>query len=65
MTMRFEAEPVKGKDLKPGDLFSTASQFYWDHRDPSALGEKVYVRTEAPTPPEQAEDDIFRIAIVR
>ena len=48
--MRIKAMPVKSEDVKPGDLFSTADQFYWDHYDPKSIGEKVYIRTEAPCP---------------
>lgn len=48
--MRIIAAPVKGTDLKPGDLFSTADQFYWDNHVPPSIGEKVYIRTETPLP---------------
>ena len=61
--MSIVAEPLKAKDLRPGDLCSVADQVYWDHRDPLAVGEKVYIRTEAPTPSDQAEDDLFRIVV--
>jgi len=61
--MRIIATRIKAKELRPGDMFSTASQTYWDHRDPSAIGEKVYLRTEAPTPDDQGEDEIYRITI--
>lgn len=42
-----KAESCTGRDLKPGDLFSTAGPNYWDQfgkRD--SLGERVYIRTE-------------------
>ena len=61
--MKIKAVPVKGKDLKPGDLFSTANQFYWDHRDQDSIGEKVYIRTDKSLSPDQEEEDIFRISI--
>jgi len=63
--MKIIAEPVKGKDLEPGDLFSTADQFYWDNRPKESIGEKVYIRTETPLTPEQGEEDIYRITIIR
>ena len=61
--MKIIATKVKAKDLQPGDLFSTASQLYWDSRDANAIGEKVYIRTTALTPTDQAEDEIYKITI--
>jgi hypothetical protein len=59
--MYIQAVSIKAKDLKPGDMFSTASQAYWDERDEVAIGEKVYIRTEAACPEDQAEDEIYQI----
>lgn len=61
--MKIVATLVKAHELKPGDLFSTESQVYWDHFDPAALGQKVYIRTEAPTPAGQADEEIYKITI--
>lgn len=62
--MRITATKCKGKDLKVGELFSTADQLYWDGRDKMSIGERVYIRTEAPTTPGSGpNDDIFRITI--
>lgn len=61
--MRIIATSIKGKDLKPGDLFSTAGQLYWDNYNPQSIGERVYIRTEAPTPSDDANAEIFRITI--
>lgn len=61
--MKINAIKVTGKELKPGDLFSTESQFYWGHRNPYGIGEKVYIRTEVPCPPDQREVEIYRIEI--
>lgn len=61
--MRILAEPVKGRDLRAGDLFSTASQLYWDNRDDKSIGEKVYIRTDTPLTIEQGAEDIYRITI--
>ena len=65
--MKIIATPVLGKDLKPGDLFSTIGQFYWDNIDKQrSIGERVYLRTN--TPAEQApdmEEEVFRITITQ
>ena len=70
--MKIIAKKVKCKHLMPGDLFSTASQQMWDfwekHEDDDglvALGQKVYIRTNAPCPDDQKDDDIYRIRIER
>ena len=60
--MRIIATEIKGKDLKPGELFSTANQFYWDNRLQS-IGEKVYIRTDSHLPLDQEEEDTYRITI--
>jgi hypothetical protein len=55
MSAYVEVEPVIAKELKPGDLFSTADANYWDGAlDFGSIGEKVYIRTN--TPPEEASD---------
>ncbi len=61
--MKIKATLVKAKELKSGELFSTASQAHWDNIDPLSIGEKVYIRTDAPTPKEEEEEDICRIEI--
>ena len=61
--MKILAEEVKGKDLKAGDLFSTADQFYWDNRDPLSIGERVYIRTDAPLPSSEEEETLYRITV--
>lgn len=61
----FTATACTGKDLKPGDAFSTHGQDYWDtHRDHKAIGERVYIRTDQETPPDQADVPIFKITWV-
>lgn len=62
--MKIIATLVKGKDLKSGELFSTANQFYWDNRDPLSIGEKVYIKTDTPLSPTQQEEEIYRISIL-
>ncbi len=52
--MKIKATPIKGEDLKPGDLFSTAPQSYWDDPGPGSIGERVYIRMN--TPAEWAPD---------
>lgn len=63
--MRVKATAIASKDLKPGDLFSNANQFYWNNYDPLSVGQKVYIRTESTTPPDQAEDIVYLIEIER
>lgn len=64
--MRINAIPIKAKDLRPGDLFSTGGPNYWDnYRKAGVIGERVYIRTEEPTPPDQAEHQVYRIEIER
>ena len=61
--MKITAEAIKGKNLNPGDLFSTADQLYWDNYSPYSIGEKVYIRTEATLPPSQEDEDVYKIII--
>ena len=62
--MKVKAYPVKAKELKPGDLFSTAGPIYWENIDSKySLGEKVYIRTNTPTPSDQAEEDVYYIKV--
>ena len=62
--VKFKAVAVKGKDLKPGDLFSTVGTFYWDCVDAmESLGERVYIRTNSPCPKSQEDVDVFVVTI--
>ena len=61
--MEIKATKIKAKDLKEGDMFSTANQFYWDNRDKFAIGEKIYIRTECPCSENQKEDEVYKILI--
>ena len=65
--MRVKAELVTGRDLEPGDLFSTAGPEYWDvAMDRVSVGEMVYVRTNADTDLfDDADEPIYRITIER
>lgn len=63
--MKIKTERVKTQDLKPGDLFNNADQFYWDHRDPSSVAERVYIRTDAPVSEDDKETTTFRITIIK
>lgn len=68
--LQINTEKVKGKDLNPGDLFSTAGPDYWDlvsQRGTEAglpVGERVYIRTEAAPPPGD-DMEVFRLTINR
>lgn len=58
------AAPVKAKELKPGDLFSVIGPSYWEFIDgKESIGERVYIRTNAPTPLDQAEHQVYQIKI--
>lgn len=62
--MKIIATKIKAKELKAGELFSTADQLYWDcSKNNHSVGEKVYLRTEEPTPKEQENDVIYKITI--
>ena len=60
------AELIKGRELKPGDLFSTAGPNYWNLAlDKGSIGERVYVRTNTPADMTlDADEDIYRITII-
>ncbi len=64
--MKIKATPIKGQDLKPGDLFSTASQEYWDNPNPGSIGEKVFIRmdTTADWAPD-FDSYVYKIIIVK
>jgi hypothetical protein len=63
--MNICATPIRGRDLRPGDLFSTAGPEYWDDFvNFASIGELVYIRTCAPT--DRAPDGgemVFKIEI--
>ena len=67
--MKITAKKVKTQDLMPGDLFSTSGDKYWGKERLregdiiKPLGEKVYIRTEAPTPEDQRDEDIYLLTI--
>ena len=45
MAIKIKATKVRGIDLKPGDLFSTAGQDYWlKAMDKGSVGERVFIR---------------------
>ena len=63
--MTITATKCKGRDLKPGDLFSTADQAYWSNIErQQSVGERVYIRTNMPADQFlDADEDIYRITI--
>jgi len=61
--MRIYATKIKAKELKAGELFSTAGQSYWDNIDKFNVGERVYIRTNAPAPKNQEEEIVYKITI--
>ncbi len=65
--MTVKATLCKGRDLKPGDLFSTVPQEYWSLIDwRGSVGERVYIRTNTPADRfPDADEEIYRIEVVR
>ncbi len=44
--IKIQTTEIIAKDLKPGDLFSTAGPEYWLHfNETRSIGEKIYIRT--------------------
>ena len=66
MTVQIKATKCTGRDLRPGDLFSTADQYYWDQfPNRLSVGERVYIRTNMPADAfPDVDEEIFRITIV-
>ena len=64
--MRIIAKEIKSEELQAGDLFSNVGQGYWDnyvYQDPFSVGQKVYIRTEAPCLPTDMGQTVFLINI--
>lgn len=61
--MKITAERITCGQLTAGDLFSTAGPDYWNHPDPLAVGEKVYICTGVPGPKGEENLEIYRIII--
>ncbi len=62
MKIRIETKTIKGSTLQPGDLFSMAKEDHWRgvneyDGEHMPVGEKVYIRTNAPSPLSQEELD--------
>lgn len=66
MPIKIKAERVHANQLKPGDLFSTADQNYWNtamvYR---SIGERVFIRTNVPADEalDGAQAEVYRITI--
>lgn len=61
----FRATLTLCEEIKPGEAFSTAGPEWWGfERFPPSLGEKVYLRTHAPCPPQDVGQPIYRIEVV-
>ena len=60
--MKIKAVPIRSGDLRPGDLFSTVGPEHWERVGINfAIGEKVYIRTQASTA--QVDENVYRIEI--
>ena len=62
--MTIQAIKIMANDLQPGDLFSTAGPEYWGNiKHNRSLGEKVYIRTDEPSPADQDNVELYKITI--
>ena len=64
--MKIKTTRLFGRDLKAGDLFSTAGQDYWDGVNANlkgSIGEKVYIRTKEVCPIGQEEEIVYKLTI--
>ena len=66
MKAKIIATPTTGRHLLPGDLFSARGPEYWsDALDRGGIGDKVFIRTNNPVLPSDADELIYRIEIRR
>lgn len=65
--IKIQATSVLGRDLKPGDLFSTVGPEYWDLVDRlESIGERVYIRMNTPfSNAPDSNEEVFRIEIIQ
>jgi hypothetical protein len=63
--IRINATAILGRDLRPGDLFSTEGPAYWDgFQQFYSIGERVYIRTASPAAQApDADEEVYRIEI--
>lgn len=61
--IRYKTTETTCEQVKVGELFSTGGPEYWNHVDPLAIGQKVYIRTDAPCPPHDVGQPIFIIEV--
>lgn len=65
MHVTIKAEPIKARELNPGDLFSTAGPEYWRFFGRlGSIGERVYIRTSAPaSDASDADLTVYKITV--
>lgn len=63
--MKIKAELIKGKELQPGDLFSTLEQQHWDNMDQHGLFERICIRTNRVTDEADGETKVYRLTVER
>ena len=65
MTIKITATPITGRNLKPGDLFSSYGREYWDGIDGKlSIGERVYIRTNTSIDLAPDADDLVYLIII-
>jgi hypothetical protein len=67
LKVKITTEEMRAKDIKPGDLFTTAPQEYWDHvdKDLDAIAQTVYIRTGAPCPKSQEKVRVYKVIVTK
>ena len=56
---------VRGADLQPGDLFSTAGPGYWEAAmNSNFAGQRAQIRTNAPCPPEERNAPVYKLTVL-
>lgn len=67
MTVKIFVEEVIAKDLKPGDLFTSMPQNYWDYAmNRKGVGEAVYIRTNVSSDNAGDEDTlVYRVVQIQ
>lgn len=65
--MKVIATKCIGRDLKPGDLFSTRGDDYWSKFDRTgSVGECAYIRTNTSADDfHDADAEVYRLEIIR
>ena len=64
MAIRFIATKTTCEKVKPGEAFSAAGPEYWDNHNPGSIGERVFLKTNAPCPEGDVGKEIYVITVM-